>query len=162
MGIRVERALYLAGFLTQALRSREADNSSALELVLEVADSSITYRSRYSVLPNIAAVYDLVLMDDTNPRSLRFQFDQLVKHYDRLPRVRESALPDPAQRLLIECVARLRLLDPRELIELDSQWRTSETARALRHVLRSLPRFSDALAAAYFAHSSISRTGRAN
>ena len=162
MGIRVERAMYLARFLTQALRSREADNSSALELVLEVADSSITYRSRYSVLPNIAAVYDLVLMDDTNPRSLRFQFDQLVKHYDRLPRVRETALPDSAQRLLIECVARLHLLDPRELIELENQWHTSETARALRHVLRCLPRFSDSLAAAYFAHSSISRTGRAN
>ena len=162
MGIRVERAMYVALFLTHALRSPEADNPSALELVLEVADSSITYRSRYSVLPDIAAVYDLVLMDDTNPRSLRFQFDQLLKHYDRLPRVREGALPDPAQRLLIECLARLRLLDPRELIELENQWRVSETARVLRYVLRSLPKFSDALAAGYFAHSSISRTGRVN
>ena len=86
----------------------------------------------------------------------------MIKHYDQLPRVRESALPDPAQRLLIECVARLRLLDPRELIEMEDQWRTSDTARVLRYVLRSLPKFSDALAAGYFAHSSISRTGRVN
>ena len=144
------------------LRLPEADNPSVLELILEIADSSITYRSRYNVLPNMAAVYDLVLMDDTNPRSLRFQFDQLLKHYDRLPRVRDSALPDPAQRLLIECVARLRLLDPRELVESGARWRESDTARVLRHVVRSVPKFSDALAASYFAHSSISRTGRVN
>jgi uncharacterized alpha-E superfamily protein len=101
-------------------------------------------------------------MDDTNPRSLRFQFDQLIKHYERLPRVRENALPDPAQRLLIGCLARLRLLDPRELIEKEDHWRESDTMRVLRNVVRSLPKFSDALAAGYFAHSSISRTGRGN
>jgi uncharacterized alpha-E superfamily protein len=133
-----------------------------LELVLEVADSTLTYRSRYSVLPNVLAVYDLVMMDDTNPRSLRFQFDQLMKHYERLPRVRETALPDPAQRILIECVARLRLWDPHELMDVEQEWRESDAARVLRHVVRHLPRFSDALAAAYFAHSSISRTGRSN
>ncbi len=162
MGCRVERALSLASFLTHSLRSPEADNPSALELVLEIADSSITYRSRYSVLPNLAAVYDLVLMDDTNPRSMRFQFDQLHKHYERLPLVRESALPDPAYRVLIDCAARLRLLDPRELNELEGRWGDSDTARVLRYVLRRLPRFSDALAAGYFAHSLISRTGRGN
>lgn len=162
MGCRVERALSLASFLAHCLRSPEADNPSLLELVLEIADSSLTYRSRYNVVPNMAAVYDLVLMDDTNPRSLLFQFDQLTKHYDRLPRVRESALPDPAQRLLIECVARLRLLDPHELTEVDGRRRESDTGRVLRHVVRSLPRFSDALAAGYFVHSSISRTGRVN
>lgn len=162
MGCRVERALYLASFLIHCLRSPEADNPSILELILEIADSSITYRSRYNVVPNMAAVYDLVLMDDTNPRSLRFQFDQLLKHYERLPRVKESALPDPAQHVLIECVARLRLLDPNELTEVHARWWETDTARVLRHVQRSLPRFSDALAAAYFAHSSLSRTGRGN
>ena len=48
----------------------------------------------------------------------------------------------------------------RELIEMDGRWRESDTARVLRYVVRSLPKFSDALAASYFAHSSISRTGR--
>jgi transglutaminase-like putative cysteine protease len=50
----------------------EADNPSVLEAVLEVADSSITYRSRYSLLPQLAAVFDLVLLDDKNPRSVSF------------------------------------------------------------------------------------------
>jgi len=46
------------------------------------------------------------------------------------------------------------------LLELSGRWRESDAARLLRHVARSLPKFSDALAAGYFAHSSISRTGR--
>jgi len=46
---------------------------SVLEAVLEVCDSTITYRSRYNLLPHIVAVYDLVLLDDTNPRSILFQ-----------------------------------------------------------------------------------------
>ena len=77
LGMRIERALCLCTFLDCSLRSPEADNPSVLETVLEVADSTLTYRSRYNLLPNIAAVYDLVLLDDTNPRSLFFQINQL-------------------------------------------------------------------------------------
>ena len=54
--------------------------------MLELADSSVTYRSRYTLVPNIAAVYDMVLLDGTNPRSLLFQLLQLEKHFDRLPK----------------------------------------------------------------------------
>src|SRR5439155_6474762 len=78
MGYRIERALYVSTFLEAALRSSEADNPSVLEAVLEVCDSIITYRSRYNLLPHIAAVYDLVLLDDTNLRAILFQLNQLV------------------------------------------------------------------------------------
>ena len=104
MGQRIERSIYLCAFLDHALGSPDAGNPSVLEAVLEVADSTITYRGRYNLLPNIAAVYDLALLDDTNPRSLLFQFNQLVKHFDRLPGERESALPSPGQRVLLECL----------------------------------------------------------
>ena len=86
MGWRIERAVCLCTFLECALRSTEADNPSLLEAVLEVADSTITYRSRYNLLPHIVAVYDLVLLDEKNPRALLFQLNQLLKHFDRLPR----------------------------------------------------------------------------
>jgi uncharacterized alpha-E superfamily protein len=160
LGLRLERALHLCTLVDSTLRSPEADNPSLLEAVLEIADSSITYRSRYNLLPNAVAVYDLVLLDDTNPRSLLFQMNQLVKHFERLPRERESALPSPAQRLLIESVTRVRLLDPRDLGRLQNGWHQSETAQAVRHVLADLPRISDAIAVSYFAHSAISRAGR--
>ncbi len=159
MGQRIERALHLASFLLHALSSPKADNPSILEAVLEVADCTITYRSRYSLLPNLAAVFDLAILDDTNPRSLLFQLLQLVKHFDRLPREKQSALPTDAQRLLISSVTSVRLLDPRELTTRDAAWHLGRTATVLREILQNLPRLSDAIAASYFAHSSISRAG---
>jgi uncharacterized alpha-E superfamily protein len=50
----------------------------------------ITFRSRYNLMPTVPAVFDLVLLDDTNPRSVLFQINQLVKHFEKLPRERES------------------------------------------------------------------------
>jgi len=157
MGRRIERGVYLCTFLENALGSSEANNPSLLETLLDVCDCAITYRARYNLLPNIAAVYDLVLLDDTNPRSLLFQLNQLVKHCDRLPQERESALPSAGQRVLIESLARLRLLDPRELNTLSGGWHDSETGTVISATLRDLPRLSDAIAVSYFAHSAISR-----
>jgi uncharacterized circularly permuted ATP-grasp superfamily protein/uncharacterized alpha-E superfamily protein len=160
MGYRIERALYLSTFLDAALHSPEADNPSVLEAVLEVCDSTITYRSRYNLLPHIVAVYDLVLLDDTNPRSILFQLNQLVKHFDRLPRERESALPSPSERILLECLTRLRLTDPHTLASAETGWAAAETAKVVQFIARQLPRLSDAISVSYFAHSTISRTGR--
>jgi uncharacterized alpha-E superfamily protein len=159
MGQRIERSIYLCTFLDSALAAEEADNPSVLEAILEVADSTITYRSRYNLLPAIAPVYDLVLLDDTNPRSLLFQLLQLVKHFERLPREKQSALPSPGQRILIELVTRVRLLDPRELADAPDAWAETETAGVIRETLRDLPRLAEAIAVSYFAHSTISRAG---
>jgi len=158
IGLRLERIIYLSAFFDCALRSSEADNPSVLETVLEVADSTLTYRSRYNLLPNIAAVYDLVMLDDTNPRSLLFQFNQLVKHFERLPRERESALPSPAQRLLFERLTRLRLVDPRSLLQRDRKWHHSDVGAVITRILRDVPKLSDAIAVSYFAHSTSSRS----
>ncbi len=157
MGRRIERGVYLCALLENALRSPEANNPSVLETVLDVCDCAITYRARYNLLPNIAAVYDLVLLDDTNPRSLLFQFNQLVKHFERLPQERESALLSAGQRVLLQSITRLRLLDPRELNMLEGDWHDSETGRVITATLRDLPRLSDSIAVSYFAHSAISR-----
>jgi uncharacterized circularly permuted ATP-grasp superfamily protein/uncharacterized alpha-E superfamily protein len=159
IGLRLERAVYLCSLLDCALRSAEGNNPSVLEAVLEVADSSLTYRSRYTLLPNIAAVYDLALLDDTNPRSLLFQFNQLVKHFERLPRERENALPSAGHRVLLDCLARLRLLDPRSLASRKANWHHSEAGAVIGRILRQLPKLSDAIAVSYFAHSTISRAG---
>jgi uncharacterized circularly permuted ATP-grasp superfamily protein/uncharacterized alpha-E superfamily protein len=160
MGVRIERAIYLCTLLDAKLHSPEADNASVLETILEVDDSSITYRSRYSLLPHIAAVYDLVLLDDKNPRSVLFQLNQLLKHVERLPHERENAGVGSAQTILQECIARLNLADARELAGLKADWHMSKISEAIQLTLRELPKFSDAIAAGCFAHSAISRTGR--
>jgi uncharacterized alpha-E superfamily protein len=161
MGMRIERTIYLCNFLDSTLRSPEADNPSVLEAVLEVADSTLTYRSRYTVMPNIAAVYDLVMLDDTNPRSLRFQLDQLSKHVERLPHQKDTALPSDTQRVLMQSLTRLRLMDPRPLSRMKTGWHGSAVGEVLQDVIEAMPRLSDAIAVNYFAHSAISRAGGA-
>lgn len=158
MGRRIERSIQICTFLDSVLAAPDPENLGLLEAVLEVCDCSITYRSRYTVLPQLAAVFDLVLLDDTNPRSLLFQLSQLVKHFDRLPRENLAALPSAGQRVLIDCVARLRLADPRELGR-GLLAPTTGLAEVVRHIGAAMPHLSDAIAVSYFAHSSISRAG---
>jgi len=156
MGLRIERAIYLSMLLNCVLEVPDADNYSLLEAVLEVADSSITYRSRYNLLPQLAAVADMILLDDKNPRSVLFQIHQLVQHFERLPQERNSA----GREILNNCLARLERGDTRELAGLRDGLPASKTGRLIQQTLRDLPRLSDAIAASYFAHSEISRTGR--
>jgi uncharacterized circularly permuted ATP-grasp superfamily protein/uncharacterized alpha-E superfamily protein len=162
MGLRIERAVYLGTLLDATLRSPDAENPSVLEAVLEVADSSITYRSRYSLLPQIAPVFDLILLDDKNPRSVLFQVNQLKKHFERLPSERDAAQPGSGRAILHDCAARLERGDTRELAGLKLNWQESKAGRLIQQTLRDLPKVSDAIAASYFAHSAISRTGRDN
>jgi uncharacterized alpha-E superfamily protein len=159
MGLRIERAVYLCTLLEATLRSPDAENPSLLEAVLEVVDSSITFRSRYTLLPSVPAVFDLVLLDDKNPRSILFQINQLAKHFEKLPKEREDA-PGSGKNILTKCLARLTQIDPRELALPGDTWDKSELAAVVRETLQTLPKLSDAIAAGYFAHSSISRTGR--
>src|SRR6202012_635628 len=58
----------------------DPENWPSLEMLLEVADSSITYRSRYFTVLQAAPVLDLLMNDEANPRSLAFQLKDLTRH----------------------------------------------------------------------------------
>jgi uncharacterized alpha-E superfamily protein len=159
IGLRIERAVYLSTLLDAALASPDADNPSVLEMLLEVVDSSITFRSRYNLVATVPAVFDLVLLDDKNPRSVLFQIQQLAKHFDKLPKEREN-LPGSGKSIVLKCDALLSRADARELATPRDTWPGSHIRAVIRDTLATLPKLSDAIAANYFAHSAISRTGR--
>jgi len=159
MGLRLERTVYLATLLDTCLALPDAENPSLLETVLEVADSSITFRSRYNLLATVPAVFDLLLLDDKNPRSVLFQLRQLAKHFEKLP-VDRANQADPGQSLVRQCLQRLERTDARELAGAPALWASSAVAAAIRETRRDLPQISNVIAANYFAHSAISRTGR--
>jgi uncharacterized circularly permuted ATP-grasp superfamily protein/uncharacterized alpha-E superfamily protein len=159
MGLRLERAVYLCTLLDATLHRPESENPSVLEAILEVVDSSITFRSRYNLLATVPAVFDLVLLDDKNPRSVLFQISQLTKHFRHLPQEREDA-PGAGSKILQDCAARLNRMDARELATRPEAWPKSDLATVIQQTLHDLPRLSDAISASYFAHSAISRTGR--
>ncbi len=74
VGRRLERMQFLAELLSQRLRSGEAPVQSELEWLLDIGDSTITYRTRYLAAPRLDSAIDLLVFDQTNPRALAFQW----------------------------------------------------------------------------------------
>src|SRR6202043_4096363 len=91
MGRRIERVLFISRFLKDTLVENGAD-PVLLEAVLDISDSSLTYRRRYLTHLEAHAIADLLLADESNPRGTAFQLAQLEQHLNALPR--ESAQPD--------------------------------------------------------------------
>ena len=74
LGRRIERASAIARDIAHALDGPPQRLEAGLALALELADSQITYRTRYLAVLQPLPVLDLVLADPTNPRGLAFQF----------------------------------------------------------------------------------------
>ena len=69
-----------------------------LEPLLEVADSSMTYRRRYFAEAQLPPVLDLVLADATNPRALAFQLAPWPRCVAQLPRDPRAPSPTREER----------------------------------------------------------------
>jgi uncharacterized alpha-E superfamily protein len=86
LGRRLERAIYLTRQLRAITRPLTTENWTYLEYLLEVADSSVTYRTRYYTTLQPLAVMDVLMLDESNPRSLEFQLEHIADLYSKLPR----------------------------------------------------------------------------
>jgi uncharacterized alpha-E superfamily protein len=74
VGRRLERLQFLAELLSQRLQSGETPEQRELEWLLDIGDSTITYRTRYLAAPRLGSTIDLLVFDQTNPRALAFQW----------------------------------------------------------------------------------------
>ena len=94
IGRRLERGIQIVGLVRSALVEPLAGESRRLGNLLEVADSAMTYRSRYQTSLEVPLVLDLLLADEANPRSLAFQLEQLESRFSGLPRAPRRDLSD--------------------------------------------------------------------
>ena len=107
IGRRLERLCFLAQALASFLRMPSTRGPGALEWLLELADSIITYRSRYSRPPELLPVLDLLVFDDSNPHGVVFQASVLARYLERM--VRElGATSEGKLRDALQAPARLR------------------------------------------------------
>jgi uncharacterized circularly permuted ATP-grasp superfamily protein/uncharacterized alpha-E superfamily protein len=83
-GRRLERGANLVNLLSAAFYPG-AERQPALDPLLEIADSSMTYRRRYFAQARLAPLLELLLGDSGNPRSLAFQLEALTAHATKLP-----------------------------------------------------------------------------
>jgi uncharacterized circularly permuted ATP-grasp superfamily protein/uncharacterized alpha-E superfamily protein len=111
MGRRLERAFNQVGLMRVGLPLLCSESRSTLEALLEVSDSIMTYRARYRTAFQIAPVMDLLLVDESNPKSLAFQISRLSDHVDQLPRRSERRYASPEERTVLAMLTAVRLLD---------------------------------------------------
>jgi uncharacterized alpha-E superfamily protein len=128
-----------------------------LEVLLQIADSSITYRTRYLTNLRTDFVLELLLGDETNPRSVAFQVAMLLHHTKNLPH-RESSLETPLELGITKRLhASMQEWKIDDLATRDENGDLRELEDLFKHLKTGLYDFSDALTARYLSHLTPSR-----
>lgn len=130
---------------------------SLLEAILEIADSSMTYRYRYLTTLQLAPLLDLLLIDDSNPRSVGFQLQSLSKHMKRLPHESSDPSRNPEQRIVLAAQAALALADVESLCDVASDSKRVHLDNLLLQLTVHLRQLSDSLSHTYLTHTGPSR-----
>jgi uncharacterized alpha-E superfamily protein len=110
LGRRIDRAQNLLRLIEHLLVPYAKSPRQLLESMLEICDSSMTYRYRYLMSYEIGPVLDLLVVDPSNPRGLAFQFLQILQHLDALPTSDKAEVARYRKRIT-ECRGNLRLFD---------------------------------------------------
>ncbi|MEQ8305368.1 MAG: circularly permuted type 2 ATP-grasp protein [Hoeflea sp.] len=83
IGRSIERAMGMAELL--AAFAEWSGSQGGFELCVEVGDSVMTHRRRYSVTASRNTVIDLLALDPLNPRSIAFHVDEIREQVGLLP-----------------------------------------------------------------------------
>jgi uncharacterized circularly permuted ATP-grasp superfamily protein/uncharacterized alpha-E superfamily protein len=156
IGRRLERAVQMTDMLRHGLRS-ESPGMGVLEAILEIADSSITYRSRYLTSLQTDLVLDLLLADEANPRSVAFQLARLQEHVDRLPNSQISIRRPQEARQALALLTAVQLADVRELGRTEDIAAAAARDALLDRLADDLGVLSETISRAYFTHAAQSR-----
>ena len=157
MGRKLERCLHTSGLVRATLVPASSNEPPLLEALLEIADSVMTYRRRYQGSLQAAAVLDLLLLDESNPRSLAFQVAALTDDVDHLPHEGKRTGRSPEQRLMLSLLTALRLADVEHLARVEAAGKRTSLDELLGRLTGSLPSLSDVITQAYLSHLQVSR-----
>ena len=157
LGRRIERAWQTSMLVNSTLGSALDDERMLLETLLETVDSAMTYRSRYLATMQIAPVLDLLILDDTNPRSVAYQLGVIENLVDVLPRDESLAGLHPEQRVAVSLRNAVRLADVFDLARTDEQGSRPTLDRLLRRLTDQLPRLSDAISSRFLTYAGLPR-----
>ena len=152
MGRRLERAFNLAKLLLTLFgeERREDEETARLFFVLNVADSTITFRQRYLFAPILSLVLDLLMVDESNPRGIGFQLCAIHDHLHALPQASPHAPHNEEQRLVLDLLTRVRLAKVTSLDHADAEGNRPELQELLSNIISGLPKLSEAITRRYF------------
>ena len=158
VGRRIERAIQLVRLFRVIIVPFSTDTAPMLEMLLEVCDSSMTYRSRYFTVMQPAPVLDLLMNDEVNPRSLAFQINDLSEHCNVLARTLQGAeWPTAKQRRVEEAAAALFDADVQLLCQPGADGTRAYLDSLLVTLDVVLPALSDSITNTWFSHAEMER-----
>jgi uncharacterized circularly permuted ATP-grasp superfamily protein/uncharacterized alpha-E superfamily protein len=140
LGRRSERAIATCRFVRQFADA--AAPEGALEVLLELADSQITYRQRYVMVAARAPVVDLVVLDPNNPRSVAYQLDRIEAHLAALPKHNAQGRLSLPQQITASSATALRTVDAPAVDDV-----------LITQVEKAVMRLSEAITGSYLTHN---------
>ncbi len=154
MGRRLERAYRGVSLIRNLAIDGKAEHTDWLDLLLDLADSTMTYRTRYKALPDVPRVLDLLMADDANPRSIVYQCVSLDDHIDALPSRNEGEGLGRAKKLALGLKTDLLLVDVERVGALqEDSGKRAELETLLQRLDGALEDLSDAVGLLYFIHA---------
>ncbi|TWU46087.1 hypothetical protein Poly51_54820 [Rubripirellula tenax] len=158
LGRRLERAYQTAELLSATLVPVGEGVRAVCEAVLETSDSLMTYRSRYLNLVRVAPTLDLLVTDESNPRSIRFQLDEIARVFAQLPEQSRPVGLGIDEKIALELRHHLQMADPNVLSGEDESARRVHLEQLLDRLIQRLPELSNAIAARYLIHTGATQT----
>ena len=128
--------------------------SQLLEAVLVSTDSLSIYQRRYRSLIRLPMVLELLMMDETHPRSLAYQLQHLCQQISALPREQRKGQLSAEERLILKAYTDLRLVKVLDLLSNAEQATVHKKLdQLLSNTSSSLSRTAEVIAQAYFSHA---------
>jgi uncharacterized circularly permuted ATP-grasp superfamily protein/uncharacterized alpha-E superfamily protein len=151
IGRRLERAISYSTILNAAV-PLAIQGEPILPPLLEIFDSSVTYRRLHFSTPSLLPAIDLLLLDPSNPRSIAFQIRNLAALIAQLPTGHNAEHDNSERRLIDTLMSHLGSIQLEKLSSNQTQlpFQLQTIFQTLLELLESL---SDAITANFFSHA---------
>jgi uncharacterized alpha-E superfamily protein len=157
MGCRFERAIALSRLLRSTLGHVITDEPALLDAILEITDSSLTYRRRYFTHLDVAAVVDLLVADEGNPRSIAYQAGMIDEHLASLPGHAMHPQQSPHTQLILELRTRIRLAKLQDECAVNDKRARPKLVALMAEIIEKLQQIAEYVSQIYFSHAAIAQ-----
>lgn len=157
MGRKIERASQTIRLLKGCMVDVSTSEIPLYESILEIADSLMTFRRRYLNKINPAAVLDLLFSDSSNPRSLVFQLNSLLKNIGQLSNMKDSGHITSQEKSIISMHTSVLLADIEHLVISNESGKRIFLENLLNNLFLELSQLSESIAHHYLGHLKLSR-----
>lgn len=153
LGRRIERSLQILILVKNFFVPLPEVQGPVFETALELADSLMTYRSRYLANLELAPVLDLLLTDETNPRSLAYQFLRISEYVEQLPREQTQPGYTEEQRIAMSLLHSIRMVEIQNVADVHTLGDDQPLVALAENWEAKMPKLSQAISHRYLVHA---------